>query len=76
MIIGKLIPAGTGMYRYRNMRSGSSQRPSPSTGCASARLSDATAIESGEPPLVGITREEAEKMLGGSLSAVSADSEE
>ena len=32
VIIGKLIPAGSGLPRYRNVQPGSSRRPSPSTG--------------------------------------------
>ncbi len=77
VIIGKLIPAGSGLSRYRNVGVKIKPDAIPEYWLARQReLADAAAMESGEPQLVGLTREEAEKMLGGSLSAVSAESEE
>ena len=66
VIIGKLIPAGTGMSRYRNVQVRSSPRRSPSTGSpASARSPRRTAA--GEPVLAGMSREEAERELFGGV---------
>ena len=72
VIIGKLIPAGTGMNRYRNIAVAIKPEAIPEYWLQRQReLAEATAVESGEPALVGITREEAERMLGG----VGADEE-
>ena len=77
VIIGKLIPAGSGLPRYRNVGVKIKPDAIPEYWLARQReLAEAAAVDSGEPALVGLTREQAEKMLGGSLSAVSADSEE
>jgi DNA-directed RNA polymerase subunit beta' len=65
VIIGKLIPAGTGMARYRNVAVKIKPEAIPEYWLARQR-EIAEAIE-GEPVLTGsITREEAEQMLGGS----------
>ncbi len=65
VIIGKLIPAGTGMARYRNVQVRIKPEAIPEYWLARQR-EIAAAIE-GEPVLAGsITREEAEQMLGGS----------
>ncbi len=66
VIIGKLIPAGTGMNRYRNISVAIKPEAIPEYWLQRQReLADATASETGEPALVGITRAEAERMLGG-----------
>jgi len=76
VIIGKLIPAGSGLSRYRNVGVKIKPDAIPEYWLARQReLADAAAMDSGEPALVGLTREQAEQMLGGSLSAVSTDSE-
>ena len=68
VIIGKLIPAGTGMARYRNVQVKIKPDAIPEYWLARQReLADAAARDSGEPALVGLTREQAEQMLGGSL---------
>jgi hypothetical protein len=36
-------------------------------------MAEAVAVETGEPALVGITREEAERMLGGSAASSDED---
>jgi DNA-directed RNA polymerase subunit beta' len=72
VIIGKLIPAGTGMNRYRNISVAIKPEAIPEYWLQRQReLAEATVVETGEPALVGITREEAERMLGG----VSAEEE-
>jgi DNA-directed RNA polymerase subunit beta' len=68
VIIGKLIPAGTGMNRYRNVAVKIKPEAIPEYWLERQRqLADAASDVSvaGEPALVGITREEAERMLGG-----------
>jgi hypothetical protein len=76
VIIGKLIPAGSGLSRYRNVNVKIKPEAIPEYWLARQReLADAVAMESGEPALVGLTREQAEQMLGGTLSSVGSDSE-
>jgi len=73
VIIGKLIPAGTGMNRYRNAQVRIKPEAIPEYWLQRQReLVDAAAdVEggygsaTGEPALVGLTREQAERMLGG-----------
>jgi DNA-directed RNA polymerase subunit beta' len=67
VIIGKLIPAGTGS-RYRNVAVRIKPEAIPEYWLTRQReLADAIATgDSGEPALVGLTREQAEQMLGGS----------
>ena len=69
VIIGKLIPAGTGMSRYRNVQVKIKPEAIPEYWLARQR-EIAEAEAAGEPALVGITREEAERELfgGGSSS--------
>jgi DNA-directed RNA polymerase subunit beta' len=69
VIIGKLIPAGTGMSRYRNVAVKIKQEAIPEYWLARQReLAEAVAESTGEPALVGLTREQAEAMLGGPRS--------
>ena len=69
VIIGKLIPAGTGMHRYRNIQVRIKPEAIPEYWLQRQReMAEAAAAESGEPALVGITREEAERMLGGKVA--------
>ncbi|HJR98836.1 MAG TPA: DNA-directed RNA polymerase subunit beta', partial [Actinomycetota bacterium] len=76
VIIGKLIPAGSGLARYRNVAVNIKPEAIPEYWLARQReIAEAVAAESGEPALVGLTREQAEQMLGGGLSAVKADEE-
>ena len=64
------------MMRYRGIHAKIDPDAIPEYWLARQReLADAAAMDSGEPALVGLTREQAEQMLGGSLSAVSTDSE-
>jgi hypothetical protein len=67
VIIGKLIPAGTGMSRYRNTQVRIRPEAIPEYWLARQRELAAAAAEAGEgePVLTGLTREEAEQMLGG-----------
>ena len=72
VIIGKLIPAGRGLARYRNAQVRIKEEAMPEWWLQRQReLADATAeadevtYGSGEPALVGLTREQAERMLGG-----------
>jgi DNA-directed RNA polymerase subunit beta' len=67
VIIGKLIPAGTGMGRYRNIGVKIEPEAIPEYWLARQR-EIAEAEAAGEPVLAGLTREEAEQMLGGSLA--------
>jgi DNA-directed RNA polymerase subunit beta' len=71
VIIGKLIPAGTGMGRYRSIQVAIKPEAIPEYWLARQReLAEAAAAETGEPVPVGtLTREQAEQMLGGSLTA-------
>ena len=71
VIIGKLIPAGTGMARYRNAIPRIKPEAIPEYWLARQREIQ-EAAESGEPVLAGLTREEADRMLGGS-SAVKVE---
>jgi DNA-directed RNA polymerase subunit beta' len=67
VIIGKLIPAGTGMSRYRNVAVKIKPEAIPEYWLARQReLAEAVSESTGEPALVGLTREQAEAMLGGS----------
>ena len=66
VIIGKLIPAGTGMSRYRNIAVRIKPEAIPEYWLARQREL-AQQVE-GEPVLSGLTREEAEQMLGGSFT--------
>ncbi|MGH2658219.1 MAG: DNA-directed RNA polymerase subunit beta' [Actinomycetota bacterium] len=66
VIIGKLIPAGTGMSRYRNVAVRIKPEAIPEYWLARQREL-AQQVE-GEPVLSGLTREEAEQMLGGSFA--------
>ena len=76
VIIGKLIPAGSGLARYRNVAVNIKPEAIPEYWLARQReIAEAVASESGEPALVGLTREQAEQMLGGGLSAVKSDKE-
>jgi DNA-directed RNA polymerase subunit beta' len=69
VIIGKLIPAGTGMGRYRNIRTRIDPDSIPEYWLARQREL-AEAREAGaesQAPLGSMTREEAEQALGGAL---------
>ena len=66
VIIGKLIPAGTGMSRYRNVAVRIKPEAIPEYWLARQR--ELAAAVEGEPVLSGLTREEAEQMLGGSFA--------
>jgi DNA-directed RNA polymerase subunit beta' len=70
VIIGKLIPAGTGMGRYRNVQVRIKPEAIPEYWLARQReLAEINAAESGEPVPVGsLTREQAEQMLGGAVT--------
>jgi hypothetical protein len=62
------------MHRYRNVQVQIKPEAIPEYWLARQReIAEAAAIESGEPALVGLTREQAEQMLGGSLSSASED---
>jgi DNA-directed RNA polymerase subunit beta' len=63
VIIGKLIPAGTGMARYRNVQVRIKPEAIPEYWLARQR--ELAAAGEAEPSLAGLTREEAEQMLGG-----------
>ena len=67
VIIGKLIPAGTGMSRYRNVQVKIKPEAIPEYWLARQR-EIAEAEAAGEPVLAGITREEAERELFGGRS--------
>jgi DNA-directed RNA polymerase subunit beta' len=73
VIIGKLIPAGTGMSRYRNVAVRIKPEAIPEYWLQRQReLAEAAADvggATGEPALVGLSREEAERLLGGVGSA-------
>jgi DNA-directed RNA polymerase subunit beta' len=66
VIIGKLIPAGTGMGRYRNVQVRIKPEAIPEYWLARQREL-AEQAEEAQPALTGLTREEAEQMLGGSF---------
>ena len=69
VIIGKLIPAGTGMPRYRNVQVRIKPEAIPEYWLARQReILEAVESGTGEPALVGLTREQAEAMLGGPAS--------
>ena len=69
VIIGKLIPAGTGMPRYRNVQVKIKPEAIPEYWLARQReILEAVESGTGEPALVGLTREQAEAMLGGPAS--------
>jgi hypothetical protein len=54
------------MWRYRNVQVRINPDAIPEYWLQRQReLAEATAAETGEPALVGLTREEAERMLGG-----------
>jgi DNA-directed RNA polymerase subunit beta' len=71
VIIGKLIPAGTGMSRYRNITPRVKPEAIPEYWLARQRelaeQAESGVSVTGEPVLTGgtMTREEAERMLGG-----------
>jgi DNA-directed RNA polymerase subunit beta' len=70
VIIGKLIPAGSGLARYRNVSVRIKPEAIPEYWLARQReLKEAVEGGTGEPSLVGLTREQAEAMLGGSPSS-------
>jgi DNA-directed RNA polymerase subunit beta' len=71
VIIGKLIPAGTGLPLYRNAAVRIKPEAIPEYWLARQReLAEIASSEAGEPALVGtLTREQAEQMLGGSATA-------
>jgi DNA-directed RNA polymerase subunit beta' len=75
VIIGKLIPAGTGMGTYRNIQVRIKPEAIPEYWLARQReLREA--VEEGtslEPSLAGLTREQAEAMLGGALTPATKD---
>ncbi|GIU97285.1 MAG: DNA-directed RNA polymerase subunit beta' [Actinomycetota bacterium] len=77
VIIGKLIPAGTGMDRYRNVRVRIKPEAIPEYWLQRQReLSELASSEGGEEPaLVGLTREEAERLLGGPAASSGTDDE-
>jgi DNA-directed RNA polymerase subunit beta' len=66
VIIGKLIPAGTGMGRYRSVQVRIKPEAIPEYWLARQR--ELAERAEGEPALASLTREEAEQMLGGSFS--------
>jgi len=69
VIIGKLIPAGTGMSRYRNVQVRIKPEAIPEYWLARQREIAEAELE-GEPVLASgrLTREEAEQMLGGAFA--------
>ena len=76
VIIGKLIPAGTGMNRYRNVNVRIKPEAIPEYWLQRQReLSEITASGDGEPALVGLTRDEAARMLGGPVASSVGDEE-
>ncbi len=78
VIIGKLIPAGTGMGLYRNIQVRIKPEAIPEYWLARQReLREA--VEEGtslEPSLTGLTREQAEAMLGGAPALTPATKDE
>ena len=79
VIIGKLIPAGTGMPRYRNVSVKIKPEAIPEYWLQRQReLTEAMAAgssESGEPALVGLTPERAAELLGGPVASSGGDDE-
>ena len=79
VIIGKLIPAGTGMPRYRNVSVKIKPEAIPEYWLQRQReLTEAMAAgssESGEPALVGLTPERAAELLGGPVATTSGGDE-
>jgi DNA-directed RNA polymerase subunit beta' len=67
VIIGKLIPAGTGMGRYRNIQVMIKKEAIPEYWLARQREQAAEAGEEAAP-VATMTREEAERALGGTFS--------
>jgi len=67
VIIGKLIPAGTGMTRYRNVQVRIKPEAIPEYWLQRQREVEEAV---GEPAMAGgtMTREEAERALGGGFS--------
>ena len=76
MIIGKLIPAGTGMAGYRNILVRIKPEAIPEYWLARQREMPRRRPRSGEPVLAGLTREEADRMLGGSSGSPAVKVEE
>jgi DNA-directed RNA polymerase subunit beta' len=71
VIIGKLIPAGSGLPRYRNAQVRIKEEAMPEWWLARQRAGQAREEmeTAGGPPVLGsMTREEAEQALGGSLT--------
>ncbi len=69
VIIGKLIPAGTGMGRYRNVQVRIKPEAIPEYWLARQREMGEGLEVGGQPaPLGSLTREQAEQMLGGTFS--------
>jgi DNA-directed RNA polymerase subunit beta' len=76
VIIGKLIPAGTGMNRYRNINVRIKPDAIPEYWLQRQReLTEIAASGDGEPALVGLTRDEAARMLGGPVASSVGDDE-
>ncbi len=74
VIIGKLIPAGTGMSRYRNISVKIKPEAIPEHWLARQReLAEAAAADQSGEHLVGLTRAQAEEMLGGVSSTATDD---
>jgi DNA-directed RNA polymerase subunit beta' len=70
VIIGKLIPAGTGMPLYRNIAARIKPEAIPEYWLQRQKELAEAMAESGEPVPVGtLTREQAEQMLGGPASS-------
>jgi DNA-directed RNA polymerase subunit beta' len=80
VIIGKLIPAGTGMSRYRNIQVKIDPDAIPEYWLARQKeLAELAAVDGEQAPVgaVGsITREQAEEMLGGAPAKVPAGAED
>jgi DNA-directed RNA polymerase subunit beta' len=74
VIIGKLIPAGTGMHRYRNVHVRIKPEAIPEYWLQRQKeLQEIISAETGEPALVGLSRQEAERLLGGVGAGAPAD---
>jgi DNA-directed RNA polymerase subunit beta' len=73
VIIGKLIPAGTGMGRYRNIAPRIKPEAIPEYWLARQReLAEAREAEGEQRPVTSMTREEAEQALGGAFGGEEA----